>query len=121
MAGKVDQKEAGKMLAVSVRQIRRILRRYRTSGLPELISKQRGRVSNRRADETIRTTAIKLIGDLYRDFGPTLAAEKQAELHDIPLSVETVRQIMVTAGYWKPKALPYVCIPCANAVPDLAN
>jgi hypothetical protein len=29
-AGKIDQKEAGKMLAVSVRQIKRILRRYRT-------------------------------------------------------------------------------------------
>ncbi len=62
LAGKIDKKEAGKMLAVSVRQIKRILRRYRTSGLPGLISKQRGRVSNRRVDETIRTTAIKLIG-----------------------------------------------------------
>ena len=29
-AGKVDQKEAGTMLAVSVRQIKRILRRYHT-------------------------------------------------------------------------------------------
>lgn len=34
LAGKIDQNEAGKMLAVSVRQIKRILRRYRTSGLP---------------------------------------------------------------------------------------
>ena len=34
-AGKIDQKEAGKWLAVSVRQIKRIVRRYRTEGLPE--------------------------------------------------------------------------------------
>ena len=109
-AGKIDQKEAGKILAVSVRQIKRILRRYRTLGLPGLISKKRGRVSNRRVDETIRTTAIKMIGEHYCDFGPTLAAEKLAELHDIHLSVETVRQIMIAAGYWKPKKGAVICV-----------
>ena len=98
------------MLAVSVRQIKRILRRYRTLGLPGLISKKRGRVSNRRVDETIRTTAIKMIGEHYRDFGPTLAAEKLAERHDIHLSVETVRQIMIAAGYWKPKKGAVICV-----------
>ena len=46
-AGKIEQKEAGEMLAVSVRQIKRILRRYRTLGLPGLISKKRGRLSTR--------------------------------------------------------------------------
>ncbi len=35
-AGKIDQKEAGKRLAASVRQIKRIVRRYRTEGLPGL-------------------------------------------------------------------------------------
>lgn len=109
-AGKIDQKEAGKMLAVSVRQIKRILRRYRTLGLPGLISKKRGQVSNRRMDKTIRTTAITMIGEQYHDFGPTLAAEKLAELHDIHLSVETVRQIMIAAGYWKPKKGAAICV-----------
>jgi len=75
-ASQIDQKEAGKMLAVSARQIKRILQRYRTLGLPGLISNKRGQVSNRRVDETIRTTAIKMIGEHYHDFGPTLAAEK---------------------------------------------
>ena len=110
LAGQIDQKEAGKMLTVSVRQIKRILRRYRSSGLLGLISKQRGRVSNRRVDETIRTTAIKLIGEHYRDFGPTLTAEKLAERHDINLSIETVRQIMIAAGYWKPKQGTAICV-----------
>ena len=109
-AGKVTQKEAGKILAVSVRQIKRILRRYRTLGLSGLISKKRGRVSNRRVDETIRATAIKVIGEHYRDFGPTLAAEKLAELHDIHLSVETPRQIMIAAGFWKPKKGAVICV-----------
>ena len=110
IAGKIEQREAGKMLAVSVRQIKRILRRYRTFGLPGLISKKRGRVSNRRMDEAIRATATKLIGEHYRDFGPTLAAEKLAELHEIHLSVESTRQMMIAAGYWKPRKGATICV-----------
>jgi transposase len=109
-AGKIDQKEAGKVLAVSVRQIKRILRRYRTMGLPGLISKKRGRVSSRRVGEAIRATATKLIGERYRDFGPTLAAEKLAELHGIQLSVESTRQLMIAAGYWKPRKGATICV-----------
>ena len=51
MAGKINQKEAGQRLAVSVRQIKRIVRRYRATGLAGLISKKRGHPSNRRLDE----------------------------------------------------------------------
>lgn len=34
----------------------------------------------------------------YADFGPTLAAEYLAERHEISLSHETLRQIMMAAG-----------------------
>src|SRR5674536_56145 len=40
------------------------------------------------------------IRERYPDFGPTLAAEKLAELHDIHLARETVRQWMIAAGLW---------------------
>ena len=109
-AGKIEQKEAGKMLAVNVRQLKRILRRYRTLGLPGLISKKRGRLSNRRMVETDRIAAIKAIGEHYSDFGPTLAAEKLAERHDIHLSVESVRQIMIAAEFWKPRKGAAICV-----------
>ena len=75
-AGKIDQKEAGKRLAVSVRQIKRIVRRYRTEGLSGLISKKCGIPSNRRLNEETKRLSIELIGTHYRDFGPTLANEK---------------------------------------------
>jgi hypothetical protein len=45
--------------------------------------------------------ATGIIRERYPDFGPTLAAEKLAELHDIHLARETVRQWMITAGLWK--------------------
>src|SRR5258708_11133229 len=41
---------------------------------------------------------VGIIRERYSDFGPTLAAEKLAELHDIHLARETVRQWMITAG-----------------------
>jgi transposase len=109
VTGKTDQNEAGKMLGVSVRQIKRILRRYRAAGLPGLISKKRGRASNRRLAETVRASTLELIGTHYRDFGPTLANEKLAELHGIHLSIESTRQVMIGAGYWKPRKGAAIC------------
>ncbi len=42
-----------------------------------------------------------LVGEFWADDGDSLAAEKLAELHDIHLARETVRQWMITAGVWK--------------------
>jgi hypothetical protein len=40
--------------------------------------------------------------DHYSDFGPTLAAEKLRERHDISVSVETLRKWMTADGLWVP-------------------
>jgi hypothetical protein len=64
-----------------------------------LASKKRGRASNRRMDETVCTMATELIGTHYRDFGPSRANEKLAERHDMQLSVESTRQLMIKTGY----------------------
>jgi transposase len=109
-AGKIDQKEAGKRLDVSVRQIKRIVRRYRTAGLSGLISKKRGIPSNRRLNKETKRLSTELIGTHYRDFGPTLANEKLLERHAITLSVESTRQLMIEAGFWKPRAGAKACV-----------
>lgn len=70
---KISQQEASKRIGVGTRQVQRLSKRYRAEGLGGLVSKKRGRASNRRLDEAARTTAIELIGTHYRDFGPTLA------------------------------------------------
>ena len=106
---KISQQQASKRLGVSARQVRRLYRRYLLEGLNGLVSKKRGKPSNRRLDEAIRATAIELIGAHSRDFGPTLACEKLAERHDIRLSVESARQIMIQAGYWRTKKSGTVC------------
>lgn len=106
---KISQQEASKRLGVGTRQVRRLSKRYRAEGLGGLVSKKRGRASNRRLDEAARTMAIELIGTHYRDFGPTLANEKLAELHGIQLSVESTRQLMIGAGYWRTRRGGTVC------------
>ena len=47
-----------------------------------------------------------LISTHYRDFGPTLASEYLHERHGLALSKETVRQIMIGAGLWRPRRGP---------------
>jgi len=101
--GKISQKEASKRMGITPRQVRRLAKRYQAYGLVALISKKRGRASNRRLDDATRTTAVELIAAHYRDFGPTLAHEKLTELHNLHLSVESTRQIMIGTGYWHPK------------------
>lgn len=100
---KISQGEGARRLAITTRQVRRLSKRYQMAGIEGVISKKRGNASNRRLDDTIRRTAIDLLGMHYRDFGPTLACEKLVELHAVQLSTETTRQLMITAGYWHPK------------------
>jgi hypothetical protein len=76
------------------------LKAYRTEGPAGLISKRRGRSSNRRKPEAVRTKALSVIRELYWDFGPTLAAEKLREVHEITLGRETLRLWMIEAGIW---------------------
>ncbi len=49
----------------------------------------------------MRTEALALVRADYADFGPTLAAEKLAERHDLKLDVETLRQWMIADGIWQ--------------------
>ncbi|KRH79772.1 hypothetical protein FERRO_08480 [Ferrovum sp. JA12] len=120
--GKIDQQEAARRLGITTRQVRRLTRRYQAAGLSGLISRKRGKASNRRLDDAICTMAIDLIGAHYSDFGPTLACEKLAELHEVNLSVETTRQLMIKAGTGTPgKAAPYAHTRCASVAPASAR
>lgn len=106
---KINQQEASKRMGISTRQVRRLAKRYLVEGLAGLVNKKRGCASNRRLGEVLRTTVIELIGAHYRDFGPTLANEKLAELHGIHLSVESTRKLMMQIGYWKSRRGGTVC------------
>ena len=101
MDGLVDQASAAARLGISVRQVKRLKRQVHDEGVQGLVSKKRGKPSNRVTPAAKLTQAVDLIRAHYADFGPTLACEKLREMHEITLSVETVRQAMLAAGLWK--------------------
>ena len=93
--------EAAGLMRLTRRQVFRLAKRYRQDGPAALISRRRGRPSNRSYPAAVRTEALALIKANYADFGPTLAAEKLATGHDLRLGVETLRQWMRAEGIWK--------------------
>jgi transposase len=97
------QKEAAQVLGVSVRQVKRLLRAYRREGAKGLVSRRRGRPSNNRLAEETKRRALDLLKSKYVGFRPTLAHEKLVELDGFSISDESVRQLMIAEGLWKPK------------------
>ena len=100
---RMKQHEAAEQLGVSVRQVKRLLRIYRQEGIAGLVSKRRGKPSNNRLAVEVKQQALGLIGERYADFGPKLAHEKLTEVHELELSVESVRQLMMAAELWQPR------------------
>jgi transposase len=95
--------KAAERLGLSVRQIERLVRRYRAAGVAGLVSGKRGRPGNHQLPPGKAQRALTLIHERYPDFGPTLACEKLRECHGIELAVETVRTLMMAAGLWIPR------------------
>ena len=97
----ITQREAGKLLHITDRQIRTLFKRYQELGDKGVISKKIGN-TNRKMPQTTKDQALKLITQNYSDFGPTLAAEKLRKVHGITMAVETIRQLMTVNRLWIP-------------------
>jgi hypothetical protein len=92
--------DATGLIGVGRRQIYRLMTSLRAHGADGLISRKRGKPSNRALGSVFRETVLAIVRERYADFGPTLAAEKLSELHGLDLGVETLRQWMIGAGLW---------------------
>ena len=104
----MSQKEAGEILHLCTRQIKRLLKRYKKQGATGLISKHRGRQAANRLSESVKKQSLDLLKTKYQGFGPTLAHEKLVEKEKLQRSVESVRKIMVEEGLWKSRKLKKV-------------
>ena len=102
--GELRVEDAATLLGLKRRQIFRLLERLRAEGASGLVSRKRGRPSNRRHSDTFREQILSLVREHYADFGPTLAREYLAERHDISVGCETLRQMMIEAGIWQDRA-----------------
>lgn len=101
--GRLTASIAAQRLGMSPRQVYNLLARYRAEGPLGLRSQRFGKPSNHQLPVGVKELAGQLILQHYPDFGPTLAAEKLAELHNLQLAVSTVRQLMINMALWVPR------------------
>src|ERR1700723_731976 len=86
--GRIRIAEASALMGLGRRQVFRLAKAFGQHGPQALVSRRRGRPSNRCYPTALRAEGIGIIRERYSDFGPTLAAER-------------VRQWMIAAGLWK--------------------
>jgi hypothetical protein len=98
--GRLPVAAAAELMGLGRRQVFRLRQAFAAAGPSGLISRKRGRPSNRQHGESFRRTVLALVREHYADFGPTLAAEKLAARHGLRLGVETLRQWMIADGLW---------------------
>jgi len=102
-AGAITQQQAAEQLKLSVRQVRRLLKRYRADGEVGLVHKSRGQPSSHRFPDEFREQVLGLVREYYADFGPKFAAEKLTQRDGLRLSKETLRKWMSEDGVRKSK------------------
>src|SRR3970040_1514522 len=105
---RMSQKEAGTILHLGTRQIKRLLKAYRKRGAAGRGAKHRGRRGNNRLAEDVKQRALNLLKTKYKGFGPTLAQEKLVEKDKLKLSDESVRKLMIEENLWKPRKVKKV-------------
>ena len=101
---RLTQREAAERLGLSLRQVERLIRRYRSDGAPGFVSRKRGRRSNRKLSSALCERVSGLVCERYADFGLTFACEKLAESHRIGISRETLRRFKIGAELWIPRS-----------------
>lgn len=109
IAKEVSQIEAGNILELSERQIRRLIKNVKDEGDVGIIHKSRGRISNRIISDKIKKKALNIFEKKYHDFGPTLASEKLLEIDNLKVNDETLRLWLIKNNiqYKKRKKRPH--------------
>lgn len=93
------QEEAGEILGLSVRQIKRVWKRYKDSGSAGVIGRHVG--GNRAFTQAFKEKVLGAVQTSYADFKPTFASEKLQEREGLCVNHETLRRWMMGAGLWK--------------------
>jgi len=95
LTGEIKAKHAARELNLSVRQIRRLKKRYKREGAAGLVHKSRGRASNHKIPSGEIDRAIEIIREKCWDFGPTLALEKLKKYHGVEKVNSTLQDRLV--------------------------
>ena len=98
LKGKLTNREVARALKLSVRQVRRLCRRYEQAGLRGLVHRLRGRPSNRRLSPTLRRRVAVLMTTTYVGLNDCHLTEKLREREGLPVSRSSVRRLRLALG-----------------------
>ena len=103
--GLISAARGSEVVGLSLRQFRRLRRRWEAEGDGAVIHGLRDRRSNRAAPTELRARVMARVQEpVFRDFGPTLLAEHLSRDPAIgELNAHTLRGWMIEDGKWKPR------------------
>lgn len=98
LTGGLTADEAARILELSVRQIRRLLRRYRDDGSAGLVHRNRARVPGHRIPDAVRDRVVELATTTYAGVNHAHLAELLAEREGLEIAERTLRRILAEAN-----------------------
>jgi hypothetical protein len=101
--GDITQRRGALELNKSLRQIKRLCKRYREEGAQGLAHRSRGKPSKNKVSASTYDTVLALIKRDYPDFGPQLIKEQLMERNHKSFSREWIRSLMIKEGIWQVK------------------
>lgn len=97
--GRLSLTEAAEAMGLGYRQAKRVWARFKEQRDGGLVHRSRGREGSRNKPAKLRAKVLARDRERYRDFGPTLAAEKLRE-EGCQIDHETLRRWLLKAGLW---------------------
>jgi len=97
-AGRLTSRQVARALGVSLRQVRRLKRRFEAGGAAALTHRSRGRPSPRRLAPTLLDEVSRLMTTAYAGFNDQHLTEKLHEVHGLRMSRESVRRLRRRLG-----------------------
>ncbi|HSQ97452.1 MAG TPA: helix-turn-helix domain-containing protein [Rickettsiales bacterium] len=73
--GRITENKASKLLNISIRQVQRLIKKYKENGKISLFHGLTNKESNHRINKNIKNEVLELIKTKYYDFGATLLNE----------------------------------------------
>lgn len=102
-SGVITLRKASDLLNLSYPQTKRIWAKFKQNGPKGLISKKRGKPSNRAVSQESRGEIVAIIEQHYYECKPLFVSEKLQERHGMKYSSEFIRQLMIKSRLWTPK------------------
>jgi transposase len=98
VAGTITTAAGARALAITPRQFRRLMARYRAAGVQGLVHRLRGRSSPRALEAAVRARVLDLIQTTYRDFNDCHCTEKLRTVEGLAVGRDTVRRLRRALG-----------------------